>query len=403
MRVFSRCVFAIVALLAIAPVAAQGASGSEPRAKGANCFGKPATLQAKRGQHLLVGTPGADVIVGSRTADEIRGRGGNDLICGGGGNDLLAGGGGQDRIRGGSGADFLLGGAGADQLTGDSGDDRLDGGGGQDRCAGNAGANTYVSCEVEPTTPPSPGPPSGSNGGNQLPASNDGGQPAGPGDGGEPAPVDHLPIAADDASVVGENSAATFIDVLSNDTDSEGDPITVDSITQPENGTVEIATEGTGLTYEPSEGYCNDGEASDTFTYTLNGGSEGTVSVEVTCVTTLTANPALTPAYDPAVTDYTTRCTGAPLEVSGRTAEDTTVAIDGEDPVAGKFATTMPLEENQGFSFTVTDSGGSHLHYVRCLPAGFPPWEFEKLGQASHDLYITAPTLSLIASPTQYV
>jgi hypothetical protein len=391
----------MVLLLPVVPTAAQAQSpaGHPARGTGATCFGKQVTLQADRGRHLLVGRPQADVIVGTRGADEIRGRGGNDLICGGGGNDLLSGGAGKDRLHGGSGADLVLGGAGGDQLTGGSGDDRLDGGRGDDRCAGNAGANTYVSCEVEPTGPPSAGQP----GGSQPPGSSDGGKPTGPGDGGKPDAIDHSPIAADDAPVVGENSGATFIDVLSNDTDGDGDPMIVGSVTQPQDGSVEITTDGAGLTYEPVEGYCNDGEASATFTYTLNGGSEGTVSVKVTCVTTVSVDPAMTPAYDPTVTDYTTRCTGAPLEVSGRTAEDTTVAIDGEDPVAGKFATTVPLEENQEFSFTVTDSGGPHLHYVRCLPASFPPWEFEKLGQASHDLYVTAATLSLVSSPTQYV
>ncbi len=43
---------------------------------------------------------------------------------------------------------------------------------------------------------------------------------------------------------------------------------------------------GTGLTYQPDANYCNDppGTTPDTFTYTLNGGSAGTVAVTVTCV-----------------------------------------------------------------------------------------------------------------------
>jgi hypothetical protein len=401
MRRFCRWVLPIVILLPVVPTGAQAhsAAGSAIKGTGATCFGKQATLQADRGRHLLVGSPQADVIVGSRGADEIRGRGGNDLICGGGGNDLLSGGTGRDRLHGGPGADLVLGGAGGDQLTGGSGDDRLDGGRGDDRCAGNAGANTYVSCEVEPTGPPSAGQP----GGSQPPGSSDGGKPTGPVDGGKPDAIDHSPIAADDASLVGENSGATFIDVLSNDTDGDGDPMIVESVTQPQDGTVAITTDGAGLTYEPVEGYCNDGEPSATFTYTLNGGSEGTVSVKVTCATTVSVDPAMTPAFDPEVTDYTTRCTGAPLEVSGRTAEGTTVAVDGGDPATGKFTAAVPLEENQAFSFTTTTAGETDTYFVRCLPAGFPPWEYEKLGQPSHQLYVVAPSLALSGTPSQYV
>ena len=74
--------------------------------------------------------------------------------------------------------------------------------------------------------------------------------------------------------------------MLANDTDVDGGPMTIDSVTQPANGTVVITGGGTGLTYEPDPNYCNDppGTTPDTFTYTLNGGSTATVSVTVTCV-----------------------------------------------------------------------------------------------------------------------
>jgi len=401
MRRVCRWVLPIAILLLVAPMAAQAGTGSAPPAKktGATCLGKPATLQASRGHHLLTGSPRADVIVGTPGADEIRGRGGKDLICGAGGNDLLSGGAGRDQLQGGSGADLLLGGAGGDELTGGEGDDRLDGGLGQDRCAGNSGANSYVSCEVEPTSQPSGGQPAGP----QPPGSSDGGQPIGSSDGVKPDPVDQFPIAVDDAPIIDQNSDATFIDVLSNDMDSDGGPITVESVTQPEDGNVAIASDDAGLTYEPLAGYCNDDEPFDTFTYTLNGGSEATVSVKVTCVTTVSMNPALTPSFDPEVSDYTTRCTGAPLEVSGRTAAGTTVAVDGGDSATGKFTASVPLEENQAFSFTTTTGGETDTYFIRCLPASFPPWEFEKPGQASHELYVVAPNLTLSGSPTQYV
>jgi hypothetical protein len=355
-----------VMLLPVAPASAQSQPSSPQSSKGthATCFGKPVTRRATSGQHLVLGTPGADVIVGTQAADEIRGRGGSDLICGGGGSDLLAGGPGQDRLRGGPGGDFLVGGA------------------GRDECAGNAGANTYSGCEVMLKSAPAPGRP-------PAPSTQ------------QPAAVDHAPAAADDTLVVSESSGATSVDVLSNDTDSDGGPKLVVSASEPQHGKVSIDAGGGGLTYEPAAGYCNDGEPDDAFTYTLNGGSVGTVAVRVACVTTVATDPPLTPAFDPDVSDYTTRCTGSPLEVSGRTAAGASVSVDGEDPATGKFATTVPLEENQAFSFAIADAGESKTYFVRCLPAGFPVWDFEKLGQPSHELYVVAP--NLIGPPAQYV
>ena len=97
--------------------------------------------------------------------------------------------------------------------------------------------------------------------------------------------VDDPPTAVNDSKTVAEDAAATDVDVLANDTDVDGGPKSVASVTQPTNGTVVITGSGTGLTYEPDAGYCNDppGTSPDVFTYTLNGGSTATVSVTVSC------------------------------------------------------------------------------------------------------------------------
>jgi hypothetical protein len=381
MRRVCRWAIPIVALLALMPAAAQSRSSSGRPVKGAaTCLGKPATFEASSGNHLVVGTPRADVIVGTRGADQIRGRGGNDLICGGGSSDLLDGGPGRDRLSGGSGDDLVLGGAGRDRLSGGSGTDHLVGDASRDWCSGDDGTNTYVSCEVIPSErPPADHPPAPSN----------------------PGTIDHPPSAVNDTFVVDENAAAASIDVLANDTDVDGGPSTVESATEPHHGKVAIAVDGAGLTYEPAGGYCNDGEPDDTFTYSLNGGSIGTVTVRVRCVTTVATDPTLTPPFDPAVSDYATRCTGQPLEVSGRTAAGTTVAVDGDESASGKFESTVPLEENQAFRFTTTAEGESKTYTVRCLPSGFPEWDFEEFRQPSHELYVVAP--NLISPLAQYV
>jgi VCBS repeat-containing protein len=99
--------------------------------------------------------------------------------------------------------------------------------------------------------------------------------------------VDDAPVAVNDSATVLEDAAASAINVLANDTDVDGGPKSINTVTQPANGTVVVTSGGTGLTYQPNVNYCNSqsGGTADTFTYTLTpGGSSATVSVTVTCV-----------------------------------------------------------------------------------------------------------------------
>jgi hypothetical protein len=98
--------------------------------------------------------------------------------------------------------------------------------------------------------------------------------------------VDDPPVAVGDTATVAENTTANAIDVLSNDTDIDGGPRLVASVTQPTHGSVAISGSGTGVTYTPTMNYCNEAPNAprDTFNYTLTPGtSSATVSVLVTC------------------------------------------------------------------------------------------------------------------------
>ena len=66
------------------------------------------------------------------------------------------------------------------------------------------------------------------------------------------------------------------IDVLANDTDPEGDPLSVLNFTQPLNGTV--VTDAGGLRYTPNTGF----NGNDVFSYTITDPSNSTASAEVT-------------------------------------------------------------------------------------------------------------------------
>jgi len=99
---------------------------------------------------------------------------------------------------------------------------------------------------------------------------------------------------------VAQGAGVTAIDVLANDSDPDGDPLSIASVTQPAHGSTAIA--GGAVTYQPAAGYCNDlGGAPDTFTYTLAGGATATVAVTVQCVTVIPPvfNPPVGPGPPP--------------------------------------------------------------------------------------------------------
>ncbi len=83
----------------------------------------------------------------------------------------------------------------------------------------------------------------------------------------EVIPDNFAPIANDDAAVtIFEGEVATTGDVLANDTDADGDTLTIVSATAP-NGAVMINADGT-LTYTPNTGFIGD----DVITYTVDDG-----------------------------------------------------------------------------------------------------------------------------------
>ena len=326
------------------------------------CLGVPATVIGTPGDDRLVGTKDTDSIVGLGGNDRIIGGGGRDIICGGPGDDLITTGRGPDKIAGGSGDDKLIARRGPDIVYGQAGDDLLSGGPGIDRCDGGPGDDLKRRCEH-------PAPPLAAE---KLPGDDDapgaaenhapgavsdtattdedtarsiavlandtdvdgdalsvvsvdttstrgkvtvgaggdvGFNPAGRFDelgAGRQANdsfgytisdghghtatatvavtvtgVDDPPTAVDDSATLSEDAGAMAMDALANDTDPDGGaPATIVAKTDAEHGTVLITGGGSDLSYQPVADYCG----TDTFTYTLNGGSSATVSVTVTCV-----------------------------------------------------------------------------------------------------------------------
>jgi hypothetical protein len=92
-------------------------------------------------------------------------------------------------------------------------------------------------------------------------------------------PVNDAPTAVNDSGATDQDTAVT-VDVLSNDNDPEGDPLTVASVTTPSYGGVSINVDGT-VTYSPNGIFTG----VDYFDYTASDGiltDTATVSITVT-------------------------------------------------------------------------------------------------------------------------
>jgi VCBS repeat-containing protein len=91
--------------------------------------------------------------------------------------------------------------------------------------------------------------------------------------------VNDAPVALDDTATVNQNSGPNPIDVLSNDTDVDGDALVVTAVGQAASGSTAISG---SVTYEPNQGFVG----TDSFTYEVSDlkGGVATATVTVTVI-----------------------------------------------------------------------------------------------------------------------
>ena len=92
-------------------------------------------------------------------------------------------------------------------------------------------------------------------------------------------PTNNAPVAVDDVYIV-PCKTSMVLDVLSNDSDKDGDALTITSVTQPTQAGIAISANGKTLTYNPT-GVCF---VKNTFTYTISDGKGGTATANVTLI-----------------------------------------------------------------------------------------------------------------------
>lgn len=105
----------------------------------------------------------------------------------------------------------------------------------------------------------------------------------------------------------------------------------------------------------------------------------------------ITSTPVLYPGFDPAISDYVTRCGAGPVTVTVAAPSGTDVAVGGASAHTGRFTQGVDLTAGERFEISTTTSGRTSTFHVRCLPDDFPTWTYNRPGDPSASFYITTP------------
>jgi Ca2+-binding RTX toxin-like protein len=146
-------------------------------------------------------------------------------------------------------------------------------------------------------------------------------------EGGTPPPTSNTPPQAVDDSATTLQNEAVNIDVLANDSDADGDNLSLSIDTSPSNGTV-VVTDG-AIAYTPNNNFTGN----DQFTYAIDDGNGGTATAAVS----VTVN---------STTDAINGTEGQDT-LQGTTGDDLINGLGNRDALRG-FAGNDTLNGNQG-------------------------------------------------------
>ncbi|HLJ54289.1 MAG TPA: arylsulfotransferase family protein [Chthonomonadaceae bacterium] len=126
---------------------------------------------------------------------------------------------------------------------------------------------------------------------------------------------------------------------------------------------------------------------------TPGGGSPAPGAIEVT------TSERMTPAFDPAITDYVVSSkTAGPVQVMVTAASGNSVSVDGKPFQSQSFTTPVAVSAGQSFPVTVRFPGGTKTFFFRRLPSDFPTWTLDRAGTPQAEYYLIAPDIGLAAA-----
>jgi uncharacterized protein YhjY with autotransporter beta-barrel domain len=153
------------------------------------------------------------------------------------------------------------------------------------------------------------------------------------------------PLALEDSVQTGQDTAVS-IDVLVNDSDPDGDALTVIAINlAPGNGTAVVDPNGQSVTYTPNAGYVGN----DSFQYTIHdvNGASAAAAVTVQVIDQITNQPPV------AVNDIATTLVDTPVTID--------VLANDSDPDGDPLSLSLTSPAAHG---TVTDLGNGSIAYT---------------------------------------
>ncbi|MEE9310525.1 MAG: Ig-like domain-containing protein [Cocleimonas sp.] len=178
------------------------------------------------------------------------------------------------------------------------------------------------------------------------------------------APSNVAPVAKDDSATTPMNTPVTLT-TLSNDSDADGDTLTITNIQNPANGSAVVSANGQGIVYTPNPGFVG----TDTFTYTITDGNGHTVSATETVTVSAPANVAPVAQNDSATTPVNTPVTLTTLSNDSDADGDKLTITNIQSPSNGSAVVSangqgIVYTPNPGFvgtdtfTYTITDGKG---------------------------------------------
>ena len=213
------------------------------------------------------------------------------------------------------------------------------------------------------------------------------------------------PVAVDDAATTLIGTPVN-VNVLANDSDPDGDPLTISGVTTPANGSV-IASGGT-ITYTPALRFTG----VDRFTYTIDDGRGGSATANVTI--TVNAAPNQPPI---AVNDAVTTPSGQPVTINALANDSdpdgdplTIVSIGtptlGTATIANNMVVYTPAAGISGidqFTYTIDDGRGgtasATITVTIAPPANRPPIAVNDTAQTPVSTAVTIDVLANDSDP----
>jgi Arylsulfotransferase (ASST) len=98
----------------------------------------------------------------------------------------------------------------------------------------------------------------------------------------------------------------------------------------------------------------------------------------------------LYPAFDTGETHYVSRCGRGAATIQAEASDGVEVAAGSNPPQTGAISIDPGVPPGADFEIAVIDGDRRRAYEVRCLPADFPAWRFEGLGETAPGLFVVS-------------